>query len=357
MAEHTEDESQAKAQERQETIALDAAPSTALAQPATRPDLSFIMPAAVPQTSEQDGALGAEEIDGSQVQIPRAWLAQKTSTAAKELGAVYGELWHSMWNTRLWPIPGVHYDWPEELEPFAAGCGGGMALPLPEALQGKKLLPLIIVPVYCFRDRTMFKDNQLRCAATKGGLLTRAGFVSPVTGGTECVKCPLCLWKREAQQQVDAEEWNEVEDWWRKTDTAPPPCSECINVLSLAVAPATELESMAFVFTKTSTGTGRKFESWLKGSNRPVWSRMYALWPTEEVNPAKQSYAVFAARPLEGWTPAPLAAAARAEYDKFMTLQRTVDVAVHADARAEVTGEENGGVGDDDFFGDRASDA
>ncbi len=331
--------------DQKEQQALPEGPPT---QIVARADLaSGIVPTAQPNEHLRPGeALGAEDIDAASVQVARVNVVQKTSTFAEDLGAEYGELWHSLKDVKLWPVEGLHYDWPEELAAFAEGVGT-IQVAIPKAVASVPVLPLVIVPVYCYRDRLMFRERDLVCASQRGGVLTRAGFVSPVTGVGRCLPgegyagCPLRLWRRDAEKD---EQWDDevIEEHWGKDDEAPP-CTEQINVLSLTVGPQTEVDIVALSFARTSAKQGREFEALLKGSTYPVWAHMYGIWVLEEEN-EKGKYAVLRKRQIPGWTPESLVQMAEAKYGEF----KNIEFETHADTRAADFGNGEGPAKDGD---------
>lgn len=264
---------------------------------ATTP-LSFMLP--VEEAPTQEGAArGAEDVDRSTISIPRVVVVQKTSTAFED--AQYGELWNTLTEQLVWPLPGMHDD-TDIWGPLAK-----IAAPVTfktsanQALNGgKSLIPLLFVPVLIYRDRSLFVDSQLRCASARGGTHTRREFLSPATDEDSCVTCPLRLWKEKALEQYE-DLSSEVEGMWRGDS---PPCNENICVMALIPDLTTgDAQGAVIQFSKTSFAAGRKLEAWLSLSSRDAWARMYGLYSTEEVNADKQSYASLRVRQIPGFTP------------------------------------------------------
>lgn len=260
--------------------------------------LAFMMP--VDDAPQQDGApRGAEDVDRSTISIPRIVVVQKTSTAFED--AQYGELWNTLTEQMVWPLPGMHDD-PDIWGPLASMATASQfkTSANPALNAGKPLMPLLFMPVLIYRDRSLFVDSTLHCASARGGTHTRNGFRSPHTGEDSCLECPLRLWKDKALDQF-ADLSSEVEIMWRGDG---PACNENICVMALIPDLETgEAQGALIQFAKTSFQAGRKLEAWLALSSRDAWARMYGLYSTEEVNADKQSYASLRVRQVPGFTP------------------------------------------------------
>jgi len=306
------------------------------------PPVAALLPvpgAGLPNYVDPADRRGKEELEASTL-IPRVNIVQRTSTTMSDLGASYGELWHSLNDLKLWPIEGLHKraEWPPELEPYLVDSNS-------PAAGGQRVLPLFFVPVLAYHDRTLFSENRLACAAERGGLETRQGLTSPVTDGTSCLECPLRLWRRDAEGRAD---WRDIQDWWRAgtRESDAPPCTENICVLSLLVLPSAEVETAALVFSRTSAKQGRKLAAQMENAAGPAWTYTWGARVMEQANPAGQKYGAYKVRRY-GVTAQPLYEMAAQLYES----RAAERLEVHADARAADFGDEEGDS-DNPFKGD-----